>query len=150
MIDESILPVVAYLLIFPVGFALLWLFVIWLSSLLSGWRQLVEVYPERPLQFPTCWKWQSIALRWTASYSGILTVCADDDGVTIAPIWPFRFSHAPFTIPWEEITVLKNKHTVKLRLQRLPDMSVTITRQLAAKWVEAANGRFSDQPIAPF
>lgn len=150
MMNETILPILTSVLIFAVVFPLFWIAAIWLTAQLSGWRQLAEVYPERPLQTPTCWKWQSIVLRWTSSYSGILTVCADDDGVTITPMRLFRFGHAPFTIPWEDMTVVNNRFSVKLRLRRMPKLTVKITRKLAAQWVAVANGRFSDQPVAPF
>lgn len=149
MIDATIFPVITYLLVFTVAFSLFWLSIIWLIAQLSGWRQLAEVYPERPLQFPTCWKWQSIVLRWGSSYSGVLTVCADENGVTIVPMWLFRIGHAPLTIPWEDITVIKNSYSVKLQLQQMPTLSVKISPKLATKWVDLTNGRFSDQPIIP-
>ena len=143
MTDVNTLSLLPYLLLTVTVFALFWSFIIWLIAYLSGWRQLAEVYPERRPQFSTCWKWQSIGLRWGASYSRALTICAGNGGITLTPVLLFRIGHTPLTIPWEDITVVSHKRTVKLRLQRMPAMSVTITTQLAAKLTEASNGRFS-------
>lgn len=82
--------------------------------------------------------------RW-GNYGGVVITCADDEAVTFDLPRLFRIGHAPLTIPWHEITVVATKkRSVRFETQRAPTVSITISRDLAAKFDEVSNGRFSN------
>ena len=131
-------------------FVLVWVVTFLFLAYATGWRRLMAVYPKRPLQFPTCWSRQHIALRVWGGYNGIVIVCADGEAVTFDLPRFFRIGHGAMTVPWDEITVTaKKKHSVKLQFQRVSSISVTIRPDLAERFVVVSNGRFSNQPAVP-
>ena len=135
---------------YALWFVLLWVIILWVSAYATGWRQLMGVYPKRSLQFPTCWQGQHLTLRKWGNYGGIVATCADGESVTFDLPRLFRIGHNPITIPWNEITVVAtHKRSVKFQTQRAPTIPLSISRDLAAKFDEVSNGRFSNQPIPP-
>ena len=143
---DTILIVLGYTLFIVVTFVI----VIWVMAYATGWRRLMGVYEKRPLQFPTCWHRQHLTLRTWGGYNGVVIACADDEAVTFDLPRFLHIGHAPITIPWDEIAVVAaKKRSVKFLAQRAPTVSIAISRELAAKFDEVSNGRFSDQPIAP-
>jgi len=133
---------------YALSFVLLWVVVLWVMAYATGWRRLMGVYPSRPLQFPTCWNGQHLTLRKWGGYNGVVIACADGEAVTFDLPRLFRIGHAPITIPWHEITVVATKkRSVTFQTQRAPTVSIAISRDLAAKFDEVSNGRFSNQPI---
>ena len=88
----------ALIVIFP----LMWILVVWLISLTSGWQQLAERYPAT--QPATGRKWLGqFGLVNRARYSNVLNLTTDDTGVWIEVIPLFRINHPPLFIPWHEI-----------------------------------------------
>ena len=143
---DILLAVLGYTLFFVATFVV----TIWVMAYATGWRRLMGVYEKRPLQFPTCWHRQHLTLRTWGGYNGVIIACVDDEAVTFDLPRFLRIGHAPITIPWNEIAVVANKkRSVKFLAQRAPTVSLMINCDLAAKFDEVSNGRFSDQPIAP-
>ncbi len=135
---------------YALWFAFLWVAILWASAYATGWRRLMAVYPSRSLQFPTCWNGQHLTLRKWGGYNGVIIACADGEAVTFDLPRLFRIGHAPITIPWNEIAVVSTqKRSVKFQTHRASTVSIAISRDLAAKFDEVSNGRFSNQPISP-
>ena len=79
-----------------------------------------------------------------ANYNGVLTVCADAENVQFSTILPFRFGNAPFSVPWMEINGRKRQRflqtVVELRFQRVPNIPMHISVNLAERLVKASGG----------
>ena len=86
---------------FIVCYILLWCFVLWVISRLSGWHRLAErfgaasAFGGEPISFV------SARIGW-ANYSGMLIVGANEEGLYLAPIRIYRPFHETLFIPWAE------------------------------------------------
>ena len=130
-----------------IAFVLFWIFIVWMIAQMAGWPKLVEKYPPRQPWNETCWRMQSARLRNRGNYNGVLNVCADAEGVHFSTIFPFRFGNAPFSVPWVEISGHKRQRflstMVELQFQRVPDVPVLISVNLADRLVKASGGAWS-------
>lgn len=129
------------------AFVLFWLFVVWLISRMSGWGALAERYPARRPWNETCWRLQSARFRLSSNYSGILTVCADAEGMHVSVNVFFRIGHPAFSVPWAEVEGIERQlflfREVELRFQRAPALPMRISPQLARRLAEASNGAWT-------
>lgn len=96
---------------FPVLFGGLWFGVSALLSLLGGWHSLAQTYPvpgDFELTSADRFRFKSIQLRehslLPVNYSNCVTLGVTARGLYLAPMFMFRFMHAPVLIPWREIT----------------------------------------------
>jgi hypothetical protein len=96
---------------FPLLFAGTWLGSSALISLIGGWHSLAETYPapgDFVLAAADRFRFKSIQLRehtlLPAKYGSCVTVGVTARGLYLAPMFLFRFMHAPILIPWAEIT----------------------------------------------
>lgn len=125
---EAYLPVLIPLL--AVG---IWL----LSSRLTGWANLAEVYTASGACSGEQWHFQSAALRWWTHYGNCLTVGADAQGLWISVFFLFRLGHPNLMIPWSEVSATKVDglfgRYVELRFQRVPGVPFRITERLAGR-----------------
>ncbi len=55
------------------------------------------------------WGWQSARFRGWCSYNNCLTVGANQEGLYLAVMLPFRLFLPPLLIPWQEIEVETGK-----------------------------------------
>ena len=81
------------------------------------------------------WRFQSAQMRWTSNYSGVITLGADMAGLHFSVMPLFRAGHAPFFIPWNEITVTALNplmpiltYAYELRFDRAPQIPFRIFR----------------------
>ena len=87
---------------FVAFFTLLWCFVLWIVSWVSGWRRLAE-------HFGTAFEFRGDVVAFVsarigiANYSGMLTVGASEEGLYLVPIRIYRLFHRPILVPWTEI-----------------------------------------------
>ena len=90
------------MLLFPVGFALIWSGVIFLLAWISGWRRLARTYRSA-----TAPSGQAIGGFWAmigpVSYRGVLTIRAAPAGLFLSVMVLFRLGHPPLLIPWSVI-----------------------------------------------
>ncbi len=124
------------------AFALFWAGIVWLVAQLSGWSRLAEVYPARIPFNETCWSMQSARFRWSSNYSGFLRVCADSQALHLSVFVLFRPGNPPLSIPWEDISAAAYSVGVELRFYRAENVPLRISRRLAERLVQAAEGRF--------
>ncbi|HMN30645.1 MAG TPA: hypothetical protein PKE45_21010 [Caldilineaceae bacterium] len=90
--------VVGFLVIFP----LFWCFVVWVISLIGGWRRLAQVYrtsetPSGPRLFAY------FVLVGIASYRNTVALTATPAGLHLAIMPLFRVGHPPLLIPWSAL-----------------------------------------------
>jgi len=94
-----VLAIVAgFLVIFPV----FWCFVVWLISLIGGWRRLAQVYQtsETPGGRGL---FAHFVLVGIASYRNTVTVRITPAGLHLAVMPLFRVGHPPLLIPWHAL-----------------------------------------------
>jgi hypothetical protein len=146
MNTEAVTPILIILAFFVI-FPLFWSVIVYLISRLGGWGSMAESYPTHEPHAAHCFPMQSAVLRLSANYSGVLKICADDQGLYFSVMFLFRPGHPPFFVPWEEISGTKKGYflyqAVDLRFQRTPNLPFRIYQRTADKLVAVANGRWA-------
>lgn len=104
MDDRWLIPliVVAFLVVFP----LMWIGVVSLLGMMSGWRGMAGSYPA--VADPTAQRFTmgSASIGWRGfpvSYRHILTVDVGEAGIGLSVPRMFGFMHPPLTIPWSAV-----------------------------------------------
>jgi hypothetical protein len=87
---------------FVVSFLVLWTFILWIISRVSGWHRLAQQYGDTSLFSGEIVRFGSARIGW-ANYNGALNVGANDMGVYLAPMAIFRPFHPPLFIPWSAV-----------------------------------------------
>ncbi|HSZ51754.1 MAG TPA: hypothetical protein VK801_09310 [Caulobacteraceae bacterium] len=97
-------PPPGFFLFLPLSLIAIWLFVVAILSLMSGWLDLMSRFPDRPEAALARLDFQSGMMGAGVRMGGILTLTACPSGLRVA-IWrlfgPFC---RPFFVPWREIT----------------------------------------------
>ena len=82
-----------------------------LLSLMGGWHSLAQSYPvpkDFALSSRDRFRFKSIQMRehtlLPVNYGNCVTIGVTARGLYLAPMFMFRFMHAPVFIPWSEIT----------------------------------------------
>lgn len=119
-------------------FLFIWTGVALLLSWLGGWRNLAKKYRHGTSIAGTKFSLQSAMLRRGCSYNHCLTFIVNDDGLglTIMPL--LRVGHQPLFIPWDDITVEREKiilgfTRVVLRFAEESTVPIKISEPLAKK-----------------
>ena len=89
---------------FPIFFAVLWVLICGLLSLLSGWFGLSRLLAGRLAEVTNSSSFQSGALGrpyFPVSYGNCLFVRVGPAGIGLSILWAFRVFAPPFVIPWE-------------------------------------------------
>ncbi|MCA9898847.1 MAG: hypothetical protein H6654_15950 [Ardenticatenaceae bacterium] len=139
----TILIILGFLVTFP----LFWSTIVYLISRLGGWGSMAEAYPYREPLAAHCYALQGAILRYSFSYRNVVKICADAEGVYFSVLFLFRPGHAPFFVPWTEISGTKKQYflfpVVDLRFQRTPNLPFRIYKRTADQLVGVANGRWT-------
>jgi hypothetical protein len=100
-----------FVVLFPVAFALFWIFICLVISVISGWRALAERFIERSEpcgQIKTAGPFfYVIYMRYWCHYSSVIRMTAADDAFYLSVLALFRAGHPPLRIPWSEIHFVK-------------------------------------------
>jgi len=137
-----------FLMFVPVIFALIWIGTSYMLALVSGWMELAKVYGSDKLCTGKVWRFQSMRL-WPANYNGCVNIGTDFDGVCLYLFFLFRAGHRPLFISWSDITAVRKVkririfNYVELSLAQCPSVKICIDERLAARLVEASNGKVS-------
>ncbi|MCB1044704.1 MAG: hypothetical protein KDC35_17305 [Acidobacteria bacterium] len=95
---------VLFLFGFAAVFVGVWIRFLHTSSLNSGWTQLANQYHcKQPFKGTTA-RFQSAVLNGV-SFTGLLVLGANNHGLFMEPIPPFRLFHKPLLIPWTELQI---------------------------------------------
>ncbi len=117
-----------------------------ISSLVSGWKRLANLYPTYGDPEGETFHWRSLRLgRW--SYRSCIHLAAGRNGLHLAATAPIRFGHAPVFVPWREITAKAHKgfffSFVDLHPAKAPELRIRLHRRLAEALLRAGG------PAAP-
>lgn len=119
---EALIP-----LVFPFFFAAIWLGVVSLLSLVSGWRGLAGSYrtelaaPKGTLSFRTG------RLNGLVNYNSVLSVGAAPGGLYLAVFFLFRPGHAPLLIPWSRVKVKGERRLLFITMTQLEIDDVSLS-----------------------
>lgn len=98
---------------FAIFFAILWCFICFLTSFMSGWftlsrrfRQQSEPYGETRSVGPFFY---TVYMRLWGHYSSIIRMISDVDALYLSAFILFRIGHPPLRVPWKEIQVSRAK-----------------------------------------
>lgn len=121
--------------VFLLLFAVLWLHLCVIWSLAGGWYKLARLFRAQQVFKGRKWPFQGAVMRWTRAYR--VTVGANRAGLHIA-CFLFRILHPPLFIPWEEISIGRNREwvfggQVCLMLGREAQVQFVIPASLANK-----------------
>jgi len=118
---------------------------LFVTARLSGWCWLGRAYPAQDTTGATRFRFRSCSFR-RANYGACLTFTVDRDYLHLAMMLPFRFGHAPISIPWGDIDAVEDRGPVFLRFFRLielrfarePEIPILVTKGLWQKLIQAA------------
>jgi hypothetical protein len=143
-VQESSLPV-WILAVFPAFFAAMWASVLFLLSVLGGWRALAKRYPAGEGDDGVSFSWRTGRLGWV-NYSSCLNLRVGTAGLRIAVSAPFRPAHPPLFVPWQDVATEPVRRlffpAVKLRFRGVPGSSLELSERLASQLVGASREAF--------
>lgn len=136
--------------VFPVFFAGLWVGIGFLLAATGGWQTIATHYPVDGAVPDAVKRFQSAEFGFVG-YNSVLKLGANQRGLYVAAILPFRAGHTPFFVPWTDVTARAARRwlraVVELRFARTPDIAVRLPRA-AAEALFRAGGRAADVPPA--
>ena len=134
-----------FVLSFAAYFIALWTMVGFVIGQISGWAVLSRRFRDRAAFHSYQWRFESARMRtlW-GNYHNVLKFGADETGLYMSVLLPFRVGHAPLFIPWAEIQVSSGIRGLlfkrrKLMLGRQESIPLLISVSLADKIKSAAN-----------
>jgi hypothetical protein len=133
-------------LFFPL-FVAFWCSMCFALSFLSGWRALAKHYRATQPFAVDRWRFRSASISGV-SYGGTLTLGADEQGLFISVMFPFRLGHPPLFIPWSEVHSVGKFRQLFLTMEILhflkaPSVVFKVSQRLARAVSDKSHGRFS-------
>ena len=129
---------------FPIAFAIGWCVILYGISVIGGWRHLAKRFRCSTPIIGTTWQLQSAGVRhyWYSNYGSCIKVIANEDGIGLSVLLPFRIGHPPMFIAWSEILVSQVKRfiffkRVRLTFPKEPSIWIEISPKLAEKIQQA-------------
>ena len=130
-----------------VAMATAWCSVSLLLSVMGGWRQLAKRYTCSGTIVGTTWWFQSAGIHCyvETNYGSCLTVKANNEGIGLSLLLPFRIGHPPLFIPWSEVEIGEVRRffffkRVRLTFPEEPSVRIDISTRLAGK-IQTAIGQ---------
>ncbi len=149
----------AFPFLFPVFFALFWIFILSSLSRLSGWSTLVDHYKSDQSLNGSKKHLQSMSMGsgtfMDVGYSNIVTLEVNADNLALSLMFLFQPGHHRIVIPLNELTAEPHKiffifNGVRFSTVKAPAIKITTMRSWA-KWIEEkTNGRWSIQSALKF
>lgn len=96
---------------FLIAFPLMWCFVVWLISIMSGWQELAQKYRAQQPATGKLWLSQYGFVNG-ARYGNALNITTNDTGLFLETLAIFSINHPRLFIPWSD---LHNPNEVVLR-----------------------------------
>ncbi len=130
--------------LFVIAFPVFWCVILYVISIISGWRQLARRYRLTNPVSGTTWRFQSAGMRCysESGYGHCLTVTANEEGLGLSLFLPFRIGHPPLFVPWSEILVSQVRrflffNRVRLEFPEVPSVWLEFNTRLAGKIQQA-------------
>jgi len=138
--------------IFPAAFIGLWVFVMFLLSRMSGWKQLARYYAHDGAAPENLRRGQSASIglsTWfPVRYRATLNVGAGDGALYLRPMVLFRLFQPALSIPVGDVSRVERQGVIlrlaSLRAAKVPGV-VILLRPALADWVESKAGPFSSR-----
>jgi hypothetical protein len=134
-------------ILFVFVFPIFWCLVLYVISIIGGWRQLARRFRQSIPVVGTTWRFQSAGIHQylESSYGSCLNVTANEDGIGLSVLILLRFGHPPLFMPWSEILVSQVRRLLFLKRVRLtfpeePSVWIEINARLATK-IQVALGQ---------
>ena len=125
---------------FAAFFALMWVGVSLLIATRSGWRSLAEVYRLDKEFEGSVWRLKSGRIG-SANYSSCLTLGANERGMLLKVLLPFRLWHPPLFVPWSDVSVVPGKgwvfHYLDFRFAQVPETRIRLRPRLGTLLLSA-------------
>jgi hypothetical protein len=132
-------PLIALLAV--VAFAAVWAAMSSLIAAVSGWRRLARAYRLTTPFNGRQWHFRSARMRWSANYSGCLTVGANARGLYLGVLFVFRTGHPPVFVPWSDVRMTAHQGRIFRYLDftfaRAPGVVVGVDGRLARNILQA-------------
>jgi hypothetical protein len=138
---------------FLLVFVVLWCGILFLISLTGGWFQLSLKYRARGHFNGNTWWFQSASFRYLVGYGNCLLVGANEKGIRLSVLFPFRPFHPPLFIPWSDIKA--EKHTsffmkmTQLRFAQCPSAPIDVRAKLMMKIARSVSIEEKSQEAQP-
>lgn len=133
-------------------FVAAWAIMFTLISRVGGWASLAEQYRFEETFTGSRWSFQRGQMRWMVGYNNCLTVGADQRGLYLSILFPFRIGHPPLFIPWRDISLASKKmfgvKYAELHLGREFTIPFRISYQLAQRLKTAAGTNWPIENVA--
>src|SRR5215831_5157787 len=114
-----------------------WCFVVYLISMMSGWRKLSRRFRAEQPFMGQRWSWQSAGMRRSARYNNCLTMGSNSMGLSLDVMRLFRPGHPALFIPWTEITVRQQPwapgEMVEIKLGTAEQIAFRVTGSVASR-----------------
>ena len=121
-------------------FVAMWCAICFLLGALGGWMALAEHFRLTGTFVGRKWYMCSAQFRVFVSYSGVLTMGANDQGLYLAVLLPFRLGHPPLLIPWRFVRKaprgLFNVFSTPLELGDSSRVRMTISSRIVRRFEE--------------
>lgn len=108
----NLLDLVIYTVIGVAGLIALWLPVMLIAALFSGWWELAKDHPRRPPETGARRGAGSVYLSPLFRYKGIVTYAADDEHLHLSMPPILGAFHPPISIPWAALHFFKGENPV--------------------------------------
>jgi hypothetical protein len=144
-------------------YVLAWVLIVWvpilpLLGLWSGWRRLAGLYPDRNLGRGRPFRCGQVVMAM-ANYRGGVRLTPDESHLHFS-IWALvRPGHPPFSVPWSDITAsrdewpwfpFKGNPVIRLTLARHRSLRILLSRSDGERLVAASGGRLHlNEPPTP-
>jgi hypothetical protein len=128
---------------FLLVFVVFWCAISFVISLLGGWWFLASAYRAKSDFIGERWWFRSAGFG-LANYENVLIVGANQAGLHLACIVPFRVGHPPLFIPWSELEMKHERfflfRVVTLRANACPRVAIRFRSKFFAKVEEVIRG----------
>jgi len=134
----------AWIAIFLVGFAALWVAISYVLSFVGGWRTLAEHYraPE-DITTERNWRFQSGIMSGIMRYNGALSIGTNRTGMRLSMLFLFP-GHPTLFIPWSDVTVTAQKRLFVMltvfQFARAPEATLALRERVAREVLRPFDG----------
>ncbi|MGA7795384.1 MAG: hypothetical protein WCA19_20285 [Candidatus Acidiferrales bacterium] len=130
---------------FFVFFAAMWVSVLYLIAMVSGWYELSKRFRFKGKFYGESLPFRSARMRFYVHFGNSLTVGADQSGLYLAVFPIFRIGHPHLLIPWSEVVVISGETGLifkkrELRLGRQESIPLRISTSLVKTLRQSAGG----------
>jgi len=126
-----------FILFYIFFWIIIWVAMSVIVARLSGWSALANDYRGNNSFPEKRWHMCSAGMRLISHYSFCVNVGADNKGLYMSILLPFRIGHPPLFIPWAEISVAEKKDFIfswlVLTFKKDPEIPIRINKRLGNK-----------------